>query len=124
MKGKIFIWLLLFFSPLLWSVDSAACDFHFEVNNPKAVYSTGDEVVITVSVMLTHRVCEIEMEETQFKVDGMDIIGATKWVQVSSKIYARKFKIRITGNHSPAVFTALRECEKDGGKGSLELKIT
>lgn len=120
----LFFWLVAIAATFLSYTQAKGCDFHFEIEDPQPAYHIGSEIVITVSVVLTHRVCEIELEDTHFSARGMKIIGATKWIQLSSKVYARKFKVKITEENTPAVFTALRECDRDGGKGSLEIKIS
>jgi len=126
MKKLIILVSLIILQIGLFASSLKACDFHFQAENQKTSYKVGDEIIITVSVTLTHRVCKVELEETQFIVSGMDIAGATNWVQLSDKVYARKFKIRITENPSSTIakFSALRECEKDGGEGSIKFQVS
>lgn len=113
--------ILLFISAMnaLTIENSKACEIYFQVENAKESYEPGDELVVTVTLELTHRNCPVKPEETQFKGEGIEIVGATQWIEISPKHYARKLKIKITGMSSHSKLTALRECEKDGGKGSI-----
>lgn len=119
-KSSIATFLVL----LLGVMVTYGCDFYFKIENEKTSYHTGDEVIVTVTMKLTHRVCEEEVDATQFKSDGLEILGATKWVELSNNLYARKLKIKITDSGKNATLTALRECDKDGGLGSINFSVT
>lgn len=54
---------------------------------------------------------------------GMKVLKSTGWKQLSSMDYERKLKIVITGTKGNKVtLNAIRECEKDGGFGSMKLE--
>lgn len=98
-----------------------ACEIDFKIiKGKKEVYTVGDQIIVKVHVALTHRSCPVALKKTKFKLNGMKVLGATKWKQLSSMDYERKLKIKITGND--VTLNAIRECDKDGGFGSLELE--
>ncbi len=101
-----------------------ACEIDFEIiKGKKEVYSVGDTIIVKTRVALTHRSCPIALKKTKFKLNGMKVLGATKWKKLSSMDYVRKLKILITGTKDNKVtLNAIRECEKDGGFGSLKLE--
>lgn len=101
-----------------------ACDIEFEIlKGKKEVYTVGDTIIVKVKVSLTHRSCPVKLRKTQFKLNGMKVLKATRWKKLSSMDYERKLKIIITGTEGNEVtLNAIRECEKDGGFGSLKLE--
>jgi hypothetical protein len=106
------------------SLESKACEIDFEIlKGKKEIYQAGDEIVVKVKVKLTHRSCPEALKKTKFKMNGMKVIQSTGWKKLSSMEYERKLKIVITGTKSNKVtLNAIRECEKDGGFGSLKLE--
>ncbi len=103
--------------------EARACDIEMEiVDNIRSKYSPGDELVIKVSVHLTHRNCPEGIESTRFTSEGLKILGATKWVEVSSGVFERKLKVRIDESmNGSALLNAVRKCDKDGGMGTIRL---
>lgn len=100
-----------------------ACKIIVSVDgSKKESYKPGDVVVVKITVVLEHRNCNIDINETDIRVSGLQIAGATKWVNTIGKTWERKIKVKITGDKaSKAVITAERTCDKDGGKGTLTL---
>jgi hypothetical protein len=125
MKTKWFFSLFLVF--LLISLipkEIYACDIEFEIlKGKKETYNVGDTIIVKVKVALTHRSCPVALKKTKFKLNGMKVLKATRWKKLSSMDYERKLKIIITGTEGNEVtLNAIRECEKDGGFGSLKLE--
>ena len=122
-KTAIFLMLGLFFFSFS-TQEAKACEIEFEiVNGKKATYETGDIIVVKVLVTLTHRVCPEALEKTKFNMNGMKVVGATGWKQVSAMDYERKLKIEIKSNKDgKLIFNAIRTCDKDGGFGALKLE--
>lgn len=117
----IFSILLGFFLITLIPKEIYACDIEFEIlKGKKETYSVGDTIIVKVKVALTHRSCPVALKKTKFKLNGMKVLKATRWKKLSSMDYERKLKIIITGNE--VTLNAIRECEKDGGFGSLKLE--
>ena len=102
-----------------------ACEIDFEIiKGRKKVYSVGDTIIVKTRVALTHRSCPVTLKKTKFKLNGLKVLGATKWKQLSSMEYERKLKILITGaKNNKVTLNAIRECDKDGGFGSLKLNM-
>lgn len=120
---KVFLFLLI--STFMLSAKiAAACEIGVTVDQVKDSYHAQDEVVLTITVELSHRRCDVDIEDTQFSTTGMEILGATKWVQLNSMTYARKLKVKISSNTSSAQMKVDRKCDEDGGHGELTLKIS
>lgn len=120
-KGlAIFSILFMFFA-----INTAkACEIEITVQgDKKEVYKVGDEIVVKVSVTLIHRACPISMEKTKFEPKGMKILQATKWKEVSSNVWERKMKLKVTGTKDGKLnFSAERTCDLEGGFGEISLE--
>jgi len=117
--------LALVFVMVAMAATAMACEIEFEVSekSAKEVYTAGDEIVVTVKVILTHRNCDIGISDTDFEGDGLKIKQATKWTEVKPGVWERKLKVEVTGNDSgDLTLSASRSCTRDGGYGILELK--
>jgi len=126
MKTKwILVLILGVFFLSLKPVETKACEIEVEiVKGEKEVYNVGDTIIVLVKVSLTHRSCPVAMKKTKFKLNGMKVIKATGWKQLSSMDYERKLKIVVTGaKGGKAAINVVRECEKDGGFGSMKIKV-
>ena len=123
---KIFITGLLLSGIFVTGQSARACDFTFTVNDdPKTIYSVGDELVVTVTLNLTHRICPDALDTTRFNFTGIKVLGATKWVEVKAGVFERKFKIQfIPESKGRYTMSAFRICDKEGGKGSIQFKVT
>lgn len=104
---------------------SKACEFTFKVDGEaKTEYSIGDELVVVVKLILTHRVCPEGLDATKFDFSGLKVLGATKWNELKQGEYERKFKLQVTDDKKAKyTMTAVRTCDKDGGSGSFKLNI-
>jgi hypothetical protein len=107
------------------SVQSQACDFEFKVvGEIKSVYKVGDEIIVIVTVKLSHRVCHETLDEVKFNFSGLKVLGATKWTEITGKEFERKFKLQVV-DEAKATYTmsASRSCDKDGGRGSIAFNV-
>ena len=102
-----------------------ACEIEMEVvKGKKETYQTGDTLVILVKVALTHRSCPVKMKETKFKMKGIKVLKSTPWKQKSTNDWERKLMVVVTDTSSGKInLTTIRECEKDGGFGTLKLDM-
>lgn len=100
-----------------------ACDINVSVEGlKKEVYKAGDVVVVKIVVVLKHRNCDVDINETSVNVSGSKIIATTKWVNTEGKTWERKIKVKIVADKSgKAIIVAERTCDRDGGKGSMIL---
>ena len=106
--------------------NAIACEIDFEITKgEKDYYQTGDTLVILVKVLLTHRSCPIGMKKTQFNTKGLKVIKSTQWKQLSAMDWERKLMVIVTETKGDKLnLTAIRECDKDGGFGSLKLNVS
>jgi len=102
-----------------------ACEIDFKITKGKKdFYKTGDTLVILVKVVLTHRSCPVGMKKTQFNTKGLKVIKSTQWKQLSAMDWERKLMVVVTETEGDKLnLTAIRECDKDGGFGSLKLDV-
>ena len=102
-----------------------ACEIDVKVKgDEKSVYSKGDYLILEILVFLTHRNCPEGIKATKFAGDGIKLIGAKSWKQISSDRYSRLVKVQITGsNNGEAVLHARRTCDKEGGHGVFKVKV-
>lgn len=116
----LFSWVLFF------DVGSSlACDIKITVpNNAKAVYSVDDEVVFKVSIFLPHRNCPVKIDQTKYKIDGLKVLGASQWKNVSNGLYERFIKVKLLPtDKGESSLHVQRVCEKEGGYGYITLKV-
>ncbi|RLD49302.1 MAG: hypothetical protein DRI94_11370 [Bacteroidetes bacterium] len=102
-----------------------ACEIEFEITKGKKdAYQKGDTLIVLVKVALTHRACPVALEKTKFKLKGLKVIKSTKWKQTSANKWNRKLMIVVTDTSGGKLnLAAIRECDKDGGFGTLKLDI-
>ena len=104
---------------------ATACEIEFEITKgKKEAYQVGDTLVILVKVVLTHRSCPVALKKTKFKTKGLKVIKSTPWKQLAVMDWERKLMVVVIETDAGSLnLTAIRECDKDGGFGSLKLKI-
>jgi len=100
-----------------------ACEITYEIlKGEKASYAVGDELIVRVKVEFTHRVCPEGIKATEFKLDGLKVVGAKEWEEHSPTSYSRDLKIKITEGGKEVKLISKRTCDKDGGFGSISFK--
>ncbi|MGQ8337368.1 hypothetical protein ACUNWD_12525 [Sunxiuqinia sp. A32] len=102
-----------------------ACEIEYKIlENEKEYYQKGDVLVVKVKVIYTHKQCPEGIDATKFSFDGLKVLGATKWKQITSNEFERKFKIEVSKDSSKKlVFGTVRKCDKEGGAGSIKLQV-
>lgn len=107
------------------AAEALACEIEVKVyGEPQAVYKVGDEVILKVSVFLSHRNCPEGIEATQFKAEGLEVLGATQWTETSDNHFERLVKVKITSTEDgEASLHAKRTCSKEGGYSFIALKV-
>ena len=105
--------------------QAKACEIEIEITKgEKENYQVGDTLVLLVKVALTHRSCPIKMQETKFNMIGLKVIKSTKWKQKAANDWERKLMVVVKATKDGKLnLTAVRECEKDGGFGSIKLDV-
>ncbi len=109
----------------LLAIPSLACEFNFKVSgDEKPSYKAGDEIVVVVTLALTHRNCPESINNTKFDFTGLKALGATQWKDLGDGKFERKFKLQVIddpkGKH---ILNAIRTCDKDGGSGSIKFEV-
>jgi len=112
----------LFLGASMFSV--MACHFEFSTEGgEKTGCKTGEEFVLTVKLVLTHRNCSVAASQTKFKTDGIQVVGAKDWVQVSPTTFTRQIKVKVLDDGKKKIsLLATRTCDKDGGNGLFTLE--
>jgi len=122
-------WILIIFSSVLVLLftpkTSKACEIEFEITKgKKESYNIGDTIIVIVKVALTHRSCPVKMNATKFKLKGLKVIKSTQWKQLTANNWERKLMMVVTKSKGKNInLTTIRECEKDGGFGTLKLNM-
>lgn len=104
-------------------VTSWACDITFKIDKEKSKYTVGDELVVKITVVLTHADCTTAMKSTNFKANGLKILSGTDWKEMTKGTWERKVKIKVLEGVTKPTLIVTRTCHRDGGKGSLIIKI-
>jgi len=73
----------------------------------------GDTLTFTINVQKTHRTCLVPIDETQIKLQKLEIVSQTGWKQISSEVNQKKITVRLkeVGEGSIEV---IRICSKGG----------
>lgn len=110
---------------ILTAASANACHISVKtLENQKKSYKVGDELVVKVTVQLTHRNCSEGIEATKFNPKDIKIVSAGKWSDAGNLVFERKLKIKITGKtNNQAILNVVRTCRRDGGSGKLTLKV-
>jgi hypothetical protein len=121
MMKKTFSLLILL---ILLAGVSRACELKFNISGEKKEgYSAGAELIIEVTVVYTHRTCEIQLSDTKFTYEGIKILGATPWKEKSPASYVRQIKVLVLEDSlDEGILSIGRKCTKEGAFGSIKLK--
>lgn len=102
-----------------------ACEIEFTVlgDEKKESFKVGDEIIVKIDVVFTHRICPEGIENTKFKYEGVKVLGATKWKEIANGKFERKLKLKVLKGETPELMLeAIRTCDKEGGYAKLKLK--
>jgi hypothetical protein len=122
---KYLISVFFLFSVLLIGQQVKACEIEFTIlgDEKKETYKAGDEIVVKIDVVFTHRVCPEGIENTKFKYDGIKVLGATKWQEIANGKFERKLKLVVLeGDQEELILEAIRTCDKEGGYAKIKFK--
>ena len=110
---KIVVLLMLF---ALVITQAMACHIEITSQSDTKKCKPGDELILAIKLTLTHRNCKVSVQDTKFKYDGIQILGATEWKQESQGVYERQVKVKVLNdNKKKIILSATRSCDKDGG---------
>jgi hypothetical protein len=103
---------------------SMACDISMKIEKEKATYKAGDEIIVKVTISLTHGNCPMSLKAVEFTPENLKILQGTEWKEKESGVWERKLKITILDSESKtAKLTAQRKCDKSGDKKVLTIKL-
>jgi hypothetical protein len=116
--------ILLLFFVLGVLFEICACDISLSISSKKKEgFKVGDEVVVEVTVVLIHHNCALEIKQTKFTYEGVEILGATDWKETQPGTFHRQVKVKITnGNNKEPKLTVTRQCNKQGGYNAIVFK--
>ncbi len=126
-KGNLWQILAIFlFIHLLNPIVSQACELKFAISGErKESYKPGEELIVEVTIVYTHRTCEIQLSDTKFTYEGMKILGATSWKEKAPNAFSRQIKISLLADLLPeAKLNIVRKCSKDGVIGTFKVSKT
>ena len=123
-NSKTLFSLILVNSLLFISTGSAlACQMEVERKSPAdSTPAVGSDDVITVTYTQTHRNCTLPLKKTEFKAEGMKIVGATPWKEVKRGTFVRKFKVKYL-QPGEATFNVIRNCSRGGADELLRIQV-
>lgn len=107
MKKHIWIvWMIGFLlAGPLWS-----CFIEFE---PETVtVKKGEEFTVTLILELEHRRCELTLEDTQYDVDGLEIVAMGEWESEDRFTHRRELTLKLIADKG--VLRVTRECTRKG----------
>ncbi len=113
---------LLFVSGFM--IVGKACDIKLVVTGEKKqIYKPGEELVINVTLIYVHRICELELSDTRITCAGMNIVEATEWKEIQPGTYSKDIKARLLQDgNTEASLKVVRKCSADGGIGSIKIR--
>ena len=116
------LWVSVFALIMFASANLSACEIEFKIlKGEKEKYNKGDQIIVKVTVILTHRNCPEGIDATKFNTKGLKIEKATRWEEKSTGIFERKMMLKVTDNKKDINITGIRTCDKEGGFGALVL---
>ena len=125
MKKMLMIVSIGILALLFLSAGSAqACHVKIERQsaNDEGNPTVGGSDVITVTFTQTHNNCNFPLKDTEFKVKGMKIVGATPWKEVRRGTFVRKFKVEYLKD-GDATFNLIRNCYRGGANELLRIQV-
>ncbi len=76
-------------------------------------YKKGDEFILEITHKITHRDCDISIEDTKIVEYGLKVVSATKWKTEGKNSNSRKLKLKVIGAKSgKATLSINRNCKR------------
>lgn len=124
MKKRVLVLIVCLFMGIV----SFACNVSFLVNgeakyDKNKIYKVGQEINITVNVQFIHNPCLLDLNETKFKYDGLDVVKEGQWIENSDGTHSKLITVRIQKDYKKECkMTLIRTCTNQGGFGMLKFK--
>lgn len=106
-----------------------SCNVSFLINGQEkydknTVYKVGEEIKVTILVEFVHQPCQIGMNETKLKLDGLELVKQGEWIEnKESNGYYMEMVVKIKPDYAKeGKLTLTRTCTNEGGFGMLKFK--
>ena len=113
-------------TPMVSVGSAGACEIEVKVvKGNKDSYAVGNVVIVAVDVFLTHNNCPEGIKATNFRSEGIKVLGAKKWKQTGPERYRRLLKAKIeSAENGSAALHVRRTCDKEGAYGVLTVNVS
>lgn len=103
--------------------DAVACDVKVSVyEGLRETYRVGDEVILKLEILQTHRNCSESINATKYRTAGLEVSTATPWKEAGNNKFERFVKVKIIELPAgPATFEVSRDCSREGGYAVISM---
>jgi hypothetical protein len=110
---------MLALSTLVLPISAPACKILLQAQ--EEIPAVHAETLLVLQYHKTHRNCAIPLSTIKVTPDGMIILSATAWEEVSAGTFQRKFKVRIES--SDCSLKISRPCPKGGLNEKIVVQV-
>lgn len=111
--------MILLFTLILAAGPLMAC--HIEFDPPEVTVKKGEIFRVTVVLELEHRRCELTLDDTQYEVEGLEIVKKGDWKSEDRFTHRQEITLKLTADKG--TLEVLRECTRKGlSEGVLTVK--
>ncbi|MFA6807281.1 MAG: hypothetical protein WCR29_07675, partial [Bacteroidales bacterium] len=114
---------------MLIALAGFSCNVSFWINGKEKfdknrVYKVGEEIQIKILVDFIHQPCQIGMNETKLKLDGLEIVKQGEWIKSDqTNGYYMDMVVKIKPDYAKdGKLILTRTCTNEGGFGMLKFK--
>lgn len=116
---KIILTTLLTLSTLALPMSAPACKILLQ--EQEEIPAVHAETILVLQYHKTHRNCALPLSTIKVTPDGMTILSATAWDEISAGTFQRKFKVRIES--SDCSLKISRPCPKGGLNEKIVVQV-
>jgi len=102
--------LIALFALTLLAGPLMACHIGFEPE--KMSVKKGETFTVTVVLELEHRRCELTLDDTQYEVEGLEIVKKGEWQSQDRFTHRQEITLKLTADKG--TLEVLRECTRKG----------
>lgn len=102
--------IMVFFALVVFAAPLAAC--HIEFEPAEISVNKGETFIVTVVLELEHRRCELTLEDTQYEVNGLEIVKKGEWESEDHFTHRQEITLKLTAEKG--TLAVLRECTRKG----------
>ena len=112
---------LVFLAMLLFVQPALACNI--TITSTEASGKVGDNLTFTINVQKTHRRCITPIDETEIKLQNMEMVSQTLWEKVSSSIDRKQVTVKLT-KAGEGFLEVVRDCSLGGDDQTFKVTIS